>query len=326
MRILFDALALVKFTRYAFFQMGRVHSGLTVSNLSLQLADPFSFSKNAPEAPFIRRIFDEHGLVILKGFFFPPELRQIKGYIHHLIKLRRTAAGMESPDHRLCFDDGFLELASLHRKEIRSLYDAFRRLMPVHQIADSERMVALSKFLMKTEYVISYREKQIRMDLPEETKSFDWHQDFHFTQDSEDALVYWAPLHDVGFENGAMVVAPGSHRLGIQPLRYASGRSGFSELADYSFLSQFPQVQLPMEEGDLLIYNSLLLHRSGENRSDRTRWAMEIRHGNFDNERAVEQSWSANVMEGFAPIAARRRAAPKKPMRIKPEAEPSLTF
>jgi hypothetical protein len=43
--------------------------------------------------------------------------------------------------------------------------------------------------------------------------------------------------------------------------------------------------------GDVLVLNSLLLHASNTNRSTRTRWTIQYRYGNFEEERAIAKNW-----------------------------------
>ncbi len=306
--------------------MGRGHLGLNVSSLSVQLADPFSFCPKCPEAATVRRLFDEFGLVVLRDFFLPPDLRQIKGYIHQLIKVRSWSQGMNTADYEVQFDDGLRELAIGKEQELAFLQSACRHLLPVHQLAESDRLVSISKFLLKTPYIMSHPEKQVQIAAPGNHRPFDWRQDPFTPQATCASLVYWAPLHDVHFENGALVVAPGSHRLGKLPTQAQSFGARSTELLDYSVLSQFPHVPIVMNEGDLLVFSSQLLHRSGENQSDRARWSLEIRHGNLNQFEEIVPAWSDTFNSEFGPIANRRRPSKRRPSRPKPPVAPTLSF
>jgi hypothetical protein len=46
-----------------------------------------------------------------------------------------------------------------------------------------------------------------------------------------------------------------------------------------------------MAQGDVLAFSALLLHRSQMNSSDRVRWTVQIRHGNFEHPSSVEKHW-----------------------------------
>jgi ectoine hydroxylase-related dioxygenase (phytanoyl-CoA dioxygenase family) len=120
-----------------------------------------------------------------------------------------------------------------------------------------------------------------------------WHQDYPYAQDSPDAVVYWIPLMDVDETNGCLRVIPGSHLGGVRPVRMlvsAEHNIKGLELAD-PVHDEGESLSLPMQAGEILVQSALLLHRSQPNHTDRARFTVQVRHGNFAHPTAVEKRW-----------------------------------
>jgi phytanoyl-CoA hydroxylase len=94
----------------------------------------------------------------------------------------------------------------------------------------------------------------------------------------------WLALDDVDVENGCVVFAKGSHALGTVP-HTASGVLGFSQtVMEPPDLVRFPEVKAEMRRGSVSLHHCNMFHRSGPNRSARSRRALAV---NFRTTRAV---------------------------------------
>lgn len=105
---------------------------------------------------------------------------------------------------------------------------------------------------------------QARTELP-------WHQDNGYTPlDPEEYVTCWLALDDADVDNGCIWVIPGSHRHGTQPHHAGAGpfRVGLDGGED--------GVPVPVRRGDVLVFSSLIMHRSGPNTTDRHRRAWII--------------------------------------------------
>jgi hypothetical protein len=249
--------------------------------------------------------WEEHGCFLARGLLDDGELGPIRRDLRRLIALRREALGLpESPaGPGARFDDGLPGLVAVRRTEALVVQDAFRLLLSVQQVGVSPPLVRLSRQLLGTETIgLSPTNNNAKVSLPgEDEYLFPWHQDYPYVQDSEDGLVYWAPLHDCGEEEGCLWVAPGSHKLGLLPLRRVDPSAGTPvlafELADPGVADRFPRVRVPVRAGDVLVFSTLLLHAGGANRCGRPRWTLQIRHGNFEHPRAVGRGWPSARVE-----------------------------
>lgn len=119
---------------------------------------------------------------------------------------------------------------------------------------------------------------QARTELP-------WHQDNGYAPTiPEEYVTCWLALDDADLGNGCLWVQPGSHRHGTLQHHRVDGspfRSGYEGDDD--------GVAVPVKKGSVLVFSSLVMHRSGPNTTDRPRraWILQYcpahaRHGRTD--------------------------------------------
>jgi len=102
------------------------------------------------------------------------------------------------------------------------------------------------------------------------------HQDsFYFPFEPARPVVgVWVAATDAHTDNGPLYVVPGSHREPVHthvPDRRPSANLGYYEIVDYDLSSA---VCVEMEPGDVLFFDSHLMHFSTDNTSSRRRAAM----------------------------------------------------
>lgn len=113
------------------------------------------------------------------------------------------------------------------------------------------------------------------------------HQDWRSMQGSLDAVVIWVPLMDLPMDLGPLEVIPGSHRDGLVTEEVESGFGKVKEdyLRDKSFAS------LPCSVGDVVLFSSFLVHRSGTNSSPGIRWSCHFRYNNLAEQTFVARGY-----------------------------------
>ena len=105
---------------------------------------------------------------------------------------------------------------------------------------------------------------QARTELP-------WHQDNGYTPlDPDEYVTCWLALDDADLDNGCIWVIPGSHTNGTVPHHAGSGPFRVGHDGDEE------GVPVPVKRGDVLVFSSLIMHRSGPNTTDRPRRAWII--------------------------------------------------
>jgi ectoine hydroxylase-related dioxygenase (phytanoyl-CoA dioxygenase family) len=103
-----------------------------------------------------------------------------------------------------------------------------------------------------------------------------WHQDsYYFPFDPPRPILgVWLAVTAATLENGCLHVLPGSHREPVHehvPDRRPGANYGYVEIVDHEMAGAVPVL---MEPGDLLLFDSHLMHRSTDNVSDGIRAAM----------------------------------------------------
>jgi ectoine hydroxylase-related dioxygenase (phytanoyl-CoA dioxygenase family) len=108
---------------------------------------------------------------------------------------------------------------------------------------------------------------------PGATSEVPWHQDNGYTPVvPEQYLTFTVALDAASQENGCLWIQPGSHHAGVRP----------HEPTDTVFFRGYdgeePGVAVPQDEGHVLCFSSLTLHRTGPNASERPRrsWVIQF--------------------------------------------------
>ena len=103
------------------------------------------------------------------------------------------------------------------------------------------------------------------------------HQDFVPIQGTAQTYTAWFPLHDLPAAMGGLQVAAGSHQKGVYKFRPALGAGGL-EVTDQ--LDTW--VGGPFEQGDVLFFHSMCVHRGAPNTGQSLRMSVDARYQRAD--------------------------------------------
>jgi hypothetical protein len=130
-----------------------------------------------------------------------------------------------------------------------------------------------------------------RFDIPGDNRNIrTWHQDGnYFLENSrgEDHLVVWIPMNEAHRDNGTVIIAPGSHKIGKQGANHAKAEGFKSEqyTASEDQYKNYEHVYIEADKGDIAFINMDLLHSSGTNvTTDEVRYTAQIRFNQIDKE------------------------------------------
>lgn len=103
-----------------------------------------------------------------------------------------------------------------------------------------------------------------------------WHQDSHYFpfEPMRPVVGLWLAVTEATLTNGCLHVVPGSHHEPVHehvPDRRPGANYGYVEIVDHDMSASEP---VCMEPGDLLVFDSHLMHRSTDNESEGIRAAM----------------------------------------------------
>ncbi|MGH3734017.1 MAG: phytanoyl-CoA dioxygenase family protein [Micromonosporaceae bacterium] len=111
------------------------------------------------------------------------------------------------------------------------------------------------------------------------------HQDSTYLYTDPPSVVgFWCALEDAFADNGCVVVVPGGHRRELRQRyrRGTDGRFGFQQLSATT-IDTMRETPIEAPQGSLLLLHGLLPHRSGPNRTPRSRHAytLHVADGRF---------------------------------------------
>jgi phytanoyl-CoA hydroxylase len=113
------------------------------------------------------------------------------------------------------------------------------------------------------------------------------HQDWRSTQGSLDSIVLWIPTVSVRTNSHALKVAPGSHKLGLLDTveHIMTPTVADARISDASFIA------VPVEPGDVIVFSTFMVHRTGEEDDGLVRIALSTRFNNAAEPTFVERGF-----------------------------------
>jgi hypothetical protein len=113
------------------------------------------------------------------------------------------------------------------------------------------------------------------------------HQELSNMQGSASGAVVWSTLRDMEDKHGFLQVIPRSHLGGLLDI---TNRNGYDyEIASPICNSEF--VEVKVNPTDIIIFNTLTIHKSGDNVSDKIRWTFNFRYNNSDDPDFIEDNY-----------------------------------
>jgi phytanoyl-CoA hydroxylase len=112
------------------------------------------------------------------------------------------------------------------------------------------------------------------------------HQDWRSGQGSLDGITLWGPLVNCDNPLGVLQLVPQSHKAGLLDSTGVSYEGAINQdYPDEAYIEQ------NMEVGDLLVFSAMLVHRSGDNVTDKIRWSIQLRYNNLADKTYIERGF-----------------------------------
>jgi len=157
---------------------------------------------------------------------------------------------------------------SKHRDVWVAAYDQLRFLPEVMELCGKPEVINAAKNA-GIQFPSQCLHPMLRVDMPSDDQFlFYQHQDYVYNLGSQNSITVWMPLQDIDKEIGQLGVLPGSHRGGHK----ACDEKGILLKYDRS-----KETKVPVKVGQALVFSQFLEHESGKNRSNKIRFAFQIR-------------------------------------------------
>lgn len=250
-----------------------------------------------------RSQYHKHGWIHIKQFYDPEtdfyaffdELNTLFDYL--------DCQGVSCPSGLI--RDRIYNLSLSNRKALGCIYRSLRHLPSLQNMLMDSRMANLCRELIPDLGVLNICPyTATRIDIKgEEEYLFDWHQDYHYIQLSEDSVVIWFPFLDLD-PGGAVEILDSSHNKGIRRAEMIdpfnsekNGAKTLSILKDIDF-DAYDRVIPDLDPGDILAFSTLTIHRSIPQSTLPLRLTSQFRYGNFANSEAIRRGWPVGQLEG----------------------------
>lgn len=152
-------------------------------------------------------------------------------------------------------------------------YGAFHKLSNVaREFVKQPIYLEASRKLIGPEVDLYYNQAAVKP--PELSKTFGWHQDSGYTTTEPlEYITCWTAIGDSDLDNGCIWVIPGSNKHGVFPHVRQEETDEMYGGVNARFGDETGAIPVEMKAGQVAIFSSLTLHKSGPNLSkDRTRY------------------------------------------------------
>ncbi len=254
--------------------------------------------------------FNENGVLVIPSFYDPEALGRIQLGIYEIIGLLIKKYQLPISQKAFSaghFDSGYNELIAANRAYGGEVYDAIKQIPAFFVMVGDDRHERLFKELRPNSMPgIAAGGYGIRIDNPYENKfQAPWHQEYPAQLRSPDGLVFWSSLVPISPDLGPVQICLGSHSLGPIPVHTTDPKnpekSGAYSLIlenEKNLVSRFEKISPCTNPGDLVILDFLVLHASGINQGNRSRWSMQFRYFNFAHPIGIKIGWKGSFAAG----------------------------
>jgi len=249
-----------------------------------------------------KEFFNTNGFLVLDNFFTTEEIDDYKKSLRDLIQIQLKKASKINTEINPVdfigkeFDEGMIKLEEVDHVYVANLYDMISQMSSFLRIpAKSETTQCINQlFDREINSPLYIDTSRCRIDPPNETKRLcGWHQEVFYYTPRSDFIQTWAPLvRNSTVENGTIEVCIGSHKEG-----FATQNGMIHEDVHYKYIvnddivKKYPMKRLEMNLGQLLIFSSKLIHKSGFNTSNNVRYSLVGIYHNLDNEEFIPPKW-----------------------------------
>ncbi|MBQ4849018.1 phytanoyl-CoA dioxygenase family protein [Pseudoalteromonas sp. MMG012] len=182
---------------------------------------------------------------------------------------------------------------AMGEEDARYLLTIGKDLPVFKQIISCDPVISTIESLLKTKNIQSVDDSNVlRIDRPQsDLTNLPWHQDYPYNMLSLNAITAWIPIMPVDERMGRMrVISP---KRELMPIEYSHKikqefhNSRYIKLKGLENLEEeFEAASIEVQEvlpGDMVLFDSLVLHRSGVNTSKKSRWVATARYGSLDD-------------------------------------------
>ena len=221
--------------------------------------------------------FHNDGFIVLRSFVDAERCARIlavaKIHLQKQIEPIETEIGYEksTKEYRTSvsdYDSHAIEGTKRVRR-LRQVYD--RDILFKEWMEDSDIRPILQQVLVDEVTLTTAHHNSIMTKMPYTSVATNWHQDRRYWSYAGDNLVsVWLALGVENSENGALEFIPASHKMHFDA-KHFDEKEYFSEVYPANEKLIQGKVSTTLEQGDVVLFHSLLLHRANKNTSNKVK-------------------------------------------------------
>jgi len=238
--------------------------------------------------------FDKNGFLLLDNFFSEYEIKRFENALKKIIKIELNKAKIKHSELDIDFDDkefddAIIKLEEVDHQHIADIYDTIYSTSAFISLAAKKELSECINQILKRELddPLYLDQSRCRIDTPFDPylKKCGWHQEVFYYIPKSDFLQTWSPLiHNATKETGAIEVCIGSHKEIAKQSDKRPENEKYSFIVNESEIKKYDKQIMELKLGQLLIFSSKLIHRSGNNTSKKVRYSLVGINHNLDNQ------------------------------------------
>jgi hypothetical protein len=222
--------------------------------------------------------------------------------LEDLVKMQMRKLNLEISDN---FNDNILALNEKSSPALDEVLTMVRNTSEGHRLAANKKLNSISQSLLSEKsskvnktLIISGPSFFVNISDKNERK-YTWHAEHIWYPKRRNFLNIWCPLITDRVNENSMAIMSSSHK---QDWFYFSEYSGYDEKVDNntnvqyeipsSFLKSYEAEIPPVKLGEGLFFNSKLVHRSIENKSNEVLFAMVFRVFDYSEDLTLSSNWA----------------------------------
>ena len=239
---------------------------------------------------FMKDKYFDNGYVLLKDFLDKEIIEKILQDAKSIFQLQFDYLNLDSN-----FNENLKTLFKNHFQIFIDCGKQIQHIISLHKLSLDDKILTLINSLgiekpnISTRPVLYFNHPDLAKEKSYHT--VDAHQDWRSMQSSLDSLVIWIPLTNIDKSLGALQIIPKSHLFGLKTIEVVNG-FGMVDIDNYK--DEFIDVEV--KQGDILVFSSFLIHRSGNNSSDQPRWSCHFRYNNLKEKTFIERGFPHNYI------------------------------
>lgn len=229
-----------------------------------------------------REAFLRDGYTIVRGVLDPTDLAQMNADMGELFALQLRARGLpvDPGTSREAWQANAQRLLAVDVEAYVNTARMTQMVPSAHRVMTSDPILAIARDVGVEIPVICTRlSNHIMSDalkIPGGYHKSPPHQDWRSMQGSLDSIVMWVPTTPVTLDSHPLQVIPGSHLWGLLD----TVEHMMTPTVSDPRVSEASYVSLPMQPGDVVIFSSFMVHRTGEQGDGKVRIAFSTRFNN----------------------------------------------